>query len=430
MAKLYLFILNLLIILSSCTSSKKLQTPSSFSFTNIDSITLGGHLGIYIYDITNNKPIETYNQNKYFVPASNTKLLTCYAALKFLPDSIETFSYYTPNAETIEIQPAGDPSFLNPEFVSQQAFELLKNYKNIIIHAPQQKFNYYGRGWAWDDYDALYSTGRSVMPLYNNQITLSWLNPNSITVTPNYFKSYIKTNELSYDSGFNYSRNFSSNEITLTQGKDKQAELPIYNDVITLMGLLKDTLHSRISLTEKPLTNLALKHMNNVATDSVLRILMHRSDNFYAEQTLLMVANKINGNLNDRQVMDSVIKTLNFTLKPKWVDGSGLSRYNMNTPKNFVDMLVIMKDQFGMPRLQNIFAGANEGTLENYYKALSGKLFAKTGTLSNQLALSGFLTTKSNNLLAFSILVNNHNNSAPMVRRAVEKYLMEVYEKN
>jgi serine-type D-Ala-D-Ala carboxypeptidase/endopeptidase (penicillin-binding protein 4) len=168
--------------------------------------------------------------------------------------------------------------------------------------------------------------------------------------------------------------------------------------------------------------------MYNTATDSVLRILMHRSDNFYAEQTLLMVANKINARLNDRQVMDTVINTLGFAQKPKWVDGSGLSRYNANTPENFVNMLIAMQKLAGMPRLQNILAGANEGTLENYYKPLAGKIFAKTGTLSGTVALSGYLTTKTNTQLVFSILVNNHNNSATAIRRAVEKYLMNMYD--
>jgi len=51
-----------------------------------------------------------------------------------------------------------------------------------------------------------------------------------------------------------------------------------------------------------------------------------------------------------------------------------------------------------------------DGTLGGRFRAspLKGKLFAKTGTLSEANALSGYLTAKSGRTLAFSILVNGH----------------------
>jgi D-alanyl-D-alanine carboxypeptidase/D-alanyl-D-alanine-endopeptidase (penicillin-binding protein 4) len=88
-----------------------------------------------------------------------------------------------------------------------------------------------------------------------------------------------------------------------------------------------------------------------------------------------------------------------------------------------VAILEKMRVSFGMERLQEVFPSANEGTLANYYKGLEGKFFAKTGTLSGVVALSGFVYTRKNRLLVFSVLVNNHNTSATAVRRAVEKFL-------
>jgi D-alanyl-D-alanine carboxypeptidase/D-alanyl-D-alanine-endopeptidase (penicillin-binding protein 4) len=82
-----------------------------------------------------------------------------------------------------------------------------------------------------------------------------------------------------------------------------------------------------------------------------------------------------------------------------------------------------MKNEFGMDRIKLIFPTGNEGTLTNYYKAENGYMFAKTGTLSGVVCLSGFLYTKKNTLLIFSVLVNNHNSSATAVRRAVEKFV-------
>jgi len=55
-------------------------------------------------------------------------------------------------------------------------------------------------------------------------------------------------------------------------------------------------------------------------------------------------------------------------------------------------------------------------------------LFAKTGTLSNNCALSGYLITKKNKVLIFSVLANNYSTGATPVRKAVEKFLKWVRE--
>jgi len=160
--------------------------------------------------------------------------------------------------------------------------------------------------------------------------------------------------------------------------------------------------------------------------------MMHRSDNFYAEQTLMMVSNKLFGYMDEQKLIDTLLKTelKEFPQKPKWVDGSGLSRYNLFTPEDFVWLLNKMKDEFGLERLKIILPTGNEGTLRNYYKNEAGFIFAKTGTLSGHVALSGFLVTSKNKLLIFSIQVNNHYTSATAVRRAVEQFLQKLRREN
>lgn len=46
------------------------------------------HVGISIFDPAADKYLYNYQGDKYFVPASNTKLPTCYAAMKYLGDSL------------------------------------------------------------------------------------------------------------------------------------------------------------------------------------------------------------------------------------------------------------------------------------------------------------------------------------------------------
>ena len=80
-------------------------------------------------------------------------------------------------------------------------------------------------------------------------------------------------------------------------------------------------------------------------------------------------------------------------------------------------------------RIKTILPTGNDGTLEGLYKSEEGYIFAKTGTLSGVVALSGFLYTKKNKMLIFSILVNNHQASATQVRRAMEKFVRGLRER-
>ena len=137
------------------------------------------------------------------------------------------------------------------------------------------------------------------------------------------------------------------------------------------------------------------------------------------------------GVMNDEKVIDTILKTdfKDLPQKPRWADGSGLSRYNLFTPQDFVSILNKMKNEFGIERIKDIFPTGGEGTLTNYYIADSNYIYAKTGTLSGVVAISGFLYTKKGKELIFSVLINNHQASGTEVRRAVEKFLQGVRNK-
>ncbi len=175
----------------------------------------------------------------------------------------------------------------------------------------------------------------------------------------------------------------------------------------------------------------SLKNLYSQPTDSLLSIMMHRSDNFFAEQTLLMVSDAVLGEMNDTKVIDNLLNTIykSAPQKPKWVDGSGLSRYNLFTPQDFIWLLNSMKNDFGVARMKTILPTGGEGTLSSLYKNYAGRIYAKTGTLSNHVALSGMLLTKKNKTLFFSVLVNAHQANAQDVRKAIEKFVTGIIDK-
>src|SRR5215210_5613294 len=68
------------------------------------------HTGISIFDASSQKSIFSFNANKYFLPASNVKLFTLYAALKYIGDSLPGLQY-DDSGDTLFIYPTGDPGF-------------------------------------------------------------------------------------------------------------------------------------------------------------------------------------------------------------------------------------------------------------------------------------------------------------------------------
>ena len=153
--------------------------------------------------------------------------------------------------------------------------------------------------------------------------------------------------------------------------------------------------------------------------------MMHRSDNFFAEQTLLMAANTKLGMMNEEAMINYLLKNdLNeLPQKPKWVDGSGLSRYNLFTPQSFVCVLNKLKNEFGLERIKNLLPTGGEGTLRNMFLNEKGFVFAKTGALSNNTSLSGYIITKKNKLLIFSLQANHFLAAATPVRLAFERFI-------
>jgi serine-type D-Ala-D-Ala carboxypeptidase/endopeptidase (penicillin-binding protein 4) len=432
------------LIFTSCNLQKQISRSAENDVLNNKTLA-SAHIGISIYDPETNKYWFNYQGDKYFVPASNTKIPTCYAAMKYLGDSLVGFKYIKGDT-TIIILPTGDPTFLHPDFSSVRAINLIKKQRSVSLLTNNFYAHKLGSGWSWNDYQETYMAERSSFPMYGNLVTI-YLKEGHVRASPSFFEKMIFTfpkntsriPELLF-SGMKVLRPLHSNEFLVTNGESKSITLPFSTtesmfSAITMnpslqTALLSDTLKmtSSSGVFRIPANDLIVFHSQ--PTDSVLKPMMHRSDNFFAEQSLLMVSNELLGIMNDEKIIDTLLKTdfKDLPQQPRWVDGCGLSRYNLFTPQDFVAILNKMKTEFGMERIKVIFAtgGDSTSTISNYYKTESGYIYAKTGTLSGVVALSGFLFTKKNKLLIFSTLVNNHNGSATEVRRAVEKFLQGI----
>jgi len=480
---------SLLIIIASCSVEKQIARSAKANVLDTKALQTA-HVGISIFDPGTNKYLYNYQGDKYFVPASNTKIPTCYAAMKYLGDSLVGLKYGFSEAKDsaemiLVILPTGDPTFMHEDFIKQPIWDFLstkaKGYKEqaaILDTIWQEK--HLGSGWSWTDYDASYMPERNTMPIYGNviDIRLNSVSERKIKDTGDfqastttlfktqnhYFDKLVNANTylLSRDAILDKQpmveirRTIGQNTFWIDEGRKKfvNTSIPFVtgdmngpwgNSHLTTSEIISEKFNFRFG-SIYPRGNDTLFTFNcpdcrsrvikiknwykihSQPTDSLLKPMMHRSDNFFAEQSLLMVSNERLGVMNDEKIIDTLLKTdfKDLPQKPRWVDGSGLSRYNLFTPQDFVAILNKMKNEFGMERIKVIFATGGEGTISSYYKADSGYIYGKTGTLSGVVAFSGFLYTKKGKLLIFSTLVNNHQASATEVRRAVEKFLQGI----
>ncbi|HEX8314909.1 MAG TPA: D-alanyl-D-alanine carboxypeptidase [Flavisolibacter sp.] len=428
-----------IITLASCSVTKQLEKSAKKNVLQSEALQTA-HVGISVFEPVTGKYWFNHQGDKYFVPASNAKIPTCYAAMKYLGDSLVGLRYSTSHgSRNIVVQPAGDPTFLHPGFGRQPVLNFFKRDTTAIFMAIDNnwKEESLGSGWSWNDYVQEYMAERSVFPIYGNVIRF-FGREGRLSIIP-------RTINIDYGGTADdiESLNLNSNEYTFTRQRHRNTflwdyssrtidllEIPFITSLSNSLQFLKDTIKGLRISHYRELQLWEAKKIHSQPTDSLLKPMMHHSDNFFAEQSLLMVSNEHLGVMNDAKIIDTLLKTdfANLPQKPRWAEGSGLSRYNLFTPQDFVFILNKMKNEFGMARIKEIFPTGGEGTLSSYYKKDSTFIYAKTGTLSGVVALSGFLYTKDGKELIFSVLVNNHQGSATNVRRAVEKFIQGIRE--
>lgn len=418
--------------LISCSPGKFIARNAKHQLLS-DSNLRSAHVGISIYDASAKQYLYNYQGDKYFIPASNTKLFTCYAAMKHLGDSLVGLRYYESDT-ALFIQGNGDPSFLARDFKTNPVLDFLqrKSKKTILISTAHFKTTAFGFGWAWDDFESEDAAERNTFPIRKNMASFRLQN-DSLVITPDFLSYMLVYDTAKITSGINVSRSQHVNQFYISKGTARQVWMPYITNRsgVDILQNLRELLQTtRMDFGTPPVNAGYPGVICSQPTDSVLKPMMHRSDNFFAEQMLLMVSNEMTGVMNDEKIIDSLLRSdfKDLPQKPRWVDGSGLSRYNLFSPQDMVTVLNKMKNDFAWNRITNIFATGGEGTIRNYYINLKDRIFAKTGTLSNNVALSGFLLTKKNRTLIFSVIVNNHMGNTTQIRKAVEKFLTTIAE--
>lgn len=401
----------------ACSSTKK--TPLQKRITSHLDVDLHDNhfVGFLVYDPVKRDTLYNYNGQKYFTPASNTKIFTLYTALKLLPDRIPALKYIAQD-DTLYIQGTGDPSLLHPFFKDSTALRFLKTYDHVVLNQPLLQIENYGPGWAWEDYDRYYAAERSAFPIYGNVVAL-W-QKDSLVVSPSYFRESVIP--LNYKSN----RELHKNIFYFDPLRKDTVAIPFMVDDTLVAKLLEDVAQKKIGLTSRKFTE-KKQTLYGISSDTLYKRMMYESDNFLAEQLLLMAASTLSDTLDGSKAQRYMLSHFLPDLKhpPRWVDGSGLSRYNLFTPESMVHILSKMYVEIPRDRLLNFFPRAGKsGTLKNWGNGDSEtQLYAKSGSLGNNYCLSGYLITKSGKTLIFSFMNNHYRVPSTEVRAWMQTIL-------
>jgi len=423
------YVFSLLIFATSCSPVSKQVLNKKFKSLEEK---FQDHTGFMLYDLEKKREVYSFQSNHYFTPASNTKIFTFYAGLMVLGDSIPALRY-SEQGDSLIFTGTGDPSFLYPyAYDSRRAIDFLAKQQRQLYFTENNLFTSpLGPGWAWDDYPYAYSSERSAFPVYGNVMRVIHLEQ-SLEIVPALFGYQVAAETINEKS--KVVRDIGSNKITFYPGGAVSSidtlEIPFKTSAQLTAELLSDTLKRKVTMEEKPIKG-ASKVLYSIPSDSLYKVMMQESDNFIAEQLLLVCAGVLSDSLKSEVAIKFMVENHLNDLpdQPLWVDGSGLSRYNLFTPRSIVSLWEKIYQQVPTERLFPLLAiGGKTGTVKNAYKNGTPYIYGKTGTLSNNHCLSGYLITKKGETLIFSFMNNNHPASSSTIRKEMERVLRSVYE--
>ncbi|MDJ0658449.1 MAG: D-alanyl-D-alanine carboxypeptidase/D-alanyl-D-alanine-endopeptidase [Crocosphaera sp.] len=420
------------------------------------------HWGILVKTLDNQTTLYELNPQKYFIPASNVKLLTTAATLiKFGSNyQIKTPVYASgdyPNLSVLKVVGKGDPTLSSEQLetlAKQLKIKGIQRIENLVVEDSSIDENTINPTWEWEDIQFYYAPSVNRLILNENavllslypqelgeKLTIKWSDPLAAKQWEIDNKTITGDKDSPYSVTIN--RNFEKPLLTITGSLAINSEPDLFGMAVVNPGqYFLDSLEFYLEKEGIDIINSEVMYGNNELDDlvKITEIESHKlekiitkanqeSNNLYAESLLNMMVDDTSEN--------TAIDTLKATLESLKLDsdmyhlkdGSGLSRHNLVSPEVFVNLLTsIQGTPVGEVYRQSLAIGGVNGTLENRFKEtkVEGKIQAKTGTLSGASSLSGYIEPSNYSQLAFSIMVNQSDLPASELRKIIDEIVINL----
>lgn len=443
------------------------------------------HWGVVVQSLQTGEPLYEQNRDKFFMPASNMKLITGAAALDALGPE---YRYRTRIVAAgpiedgvlrgdLKIIGAGDPA-ISGRFTEGDPRAIFRAWADSLrAHGIERVAGAiigvdtvfddrnWGRGWMWDDLLSYYSAEFSGLTFNEGAIEVTVFPgsgvgaPGIIVLDPPTGYVRVQNRTTTVPAGTPPRIRF-EREVT-GAGLIVSGEIPADSTVVQrdlavrgsssfFVSMLRQVLREEGIMVEGPALVLGDRigfeeesallgtpeplfiHLSPPMRE-ILPALLKPSQNQIAEILLKTLGRELRGEGSSEagtEVVDSLLVV--WDLDPSellMADGSGLSRYNYVTP----DLLIALLERMTRsPHWELWYASLPiagiDGTLRNRLRGTvaEGNVHAKTGTLANTRALSGYLTTADGERLIFSMIANNHAQSSRDADRLIDAALVRL----
>jgi len=438
-----------------------------------------GYWGVLVKSLKTGATVYARNPDKLMMPASNMKIVTLAAAVDRLGwDFTYTTRFLAAGAVQagvlegdVIVVGSGDPSFGTADGSADGALDACAERLNAIgvrviagrIVGDDNAFDDdgLGFGWSWDDLPDDYAAAVGALQFNENSAR--------VTVAPGLAAGDVAAVVIEPpDSGLTLDNR-------LQTGRDGSA---VAIQARRMPGSSRLELHGSIPLRSSPVTrtvsvdNPTQFFVNAVRRGLIARgidvrgpavdiddiadapsrehavelisrrspplsvlaeRLMKASQNLYAETLLKTIGATAGGGTapGGRMVAESVLQS--WGVRPGALilrDGSGLSRYDYVTPETLVAILthIAADERVRGPFEASLPVAGRDGTLGNQFKGTpaEGRVHAKTGSMSNVRALSGYAATVAGEPLVFSIVANNFEAAPASIVEAMDAIVLRI----
>lgn len=371
-----------------------------------------GQFGIYIKSLTDDQILYQCNSEEPLIPASNQKLVTSVGAYYLVgpdyryrtefylePGAVNVDEYYFGN---IAIKGYGDPMFKYPVLI-----EMLKN--SPLMQSKQFRGHLYIDDTYFDDQhfgsDWSYEFAKEIGAIIFRDTSLAKIGDSPDTVPKNVGRTVeMILRALKIEQ---------KGKLYAGQAMPKGMELVEYYESAPLMDLMsicnKASDNSIAEQIFKTISAVTLGKGTFTGSEDVLKDFYH---------------DKIGLDPNRYRIKDG--SGLSHSNKISALYLGQLLEYafyhpypDQDTPPAESLELTLTGEH---PYINTLAIAGQEGTLES--RMTGAKVYGKTGTLNGVDALSGFVVTTSDQVVVFSILVNNFSVSRSDIR-AMENRLIE-----
>jgi len=403
-----------------------------------------GKLGVSIQSLTSGKTIFQHNPEKLFIPASNVKIITSAIALTLLKRDYKFKTELYSGGEIkngvlhggLYIKGYGDPT-LNSEHMGYLVYHLKRRGIKEIrggIFVDESFFDNvrYGQGWKDEWKREFYCPQISALSLnYNTfkiKVSASKLGSRPLlTIEPKGSNIQIINNARTSNrkQGIAAFWNDEKNAVVvkgrIRPKRTLELKLPVNDPAIYTGNVIKSYIEDAGIKIEGGLNkgqvprwgNLFYTH-NSLPLHLIINEYNKESVNIIGENLMKTIGAKYFGApgtwTKGKKVYSIFLKELDIKNGFNIVDGSGLSLLNRVTPGTLTN---ILEYAYNSSKISNDFVSSLpiagiDGTLKKRFKhtEIEGRVKAKTGYLNNVRALSGYIATKNDEVLAFSILSN------------------------